>query len=133
MIVTKVLALSTLVGNILYVNYVPKTYSAEICLSTNEFIIQPENCQLMNITKINGSTMWFHKIHNSTKNYFMIKYKYPNQTVISSDWHILTQQQPQQPICDCENYEILFLDSLIILLLLFMTFLLLKIYKSLKY
>lgn len=105
MIANAVLVLSAIIGNIIYVNYVPKTYIAEICLNTNKSD-NFEYCETMKIANVNGSTMWYHQLHNkytSSIHYFKIKYIYPNKTIINSEWRVLTQQN--QFHCDNLSYS----------------------------
>ena len=95
MFANTVLVLSALVGNTIYVNYVPKTHSAEICINKNNADIKHKYCKIMEITNINGTTMWYKRIDDDylmSSSYFMINYMYPNKTTINSKWNILTQK-----------------------------------------
>lgn len=94
MIVSTVLVLTALVGNTIYVNYIPKTYSSQICFTNNISDIQPY-CELMKIILINGTTMWYTKVDDkylNSQSYFIVKYQYPNKTTINSEWKVLTQK-----------------------------------------
>lgn len=103
MIANTVLTLSALVGNIVYVNYVPKSHAAEICVNSTLSNVKTEYCEIMKIAYLNGSTMWAHQLDDvimHSTSYFKINYSYTNKTVISSKWRVLTQQNELH----CNNF-----------------------------
>jgi hypothetical protein len=135
MIVNTVLVLSAIVGNMIYVNYIPKTQSAEICLTTHKLDNNFECCEKMKIANINGSTMWYYQLDNkyiSTTSYFMIKYEYSNRSIINSKLSILTQKN--QSHCDFFNnfYTILVCFAFIYIMYTSIIYFLWKIYRFLQ-
>lgn len=107
MIANTVLTLFALVGNTIYVNYIPKTHVAEICVNVTKASVKTEYCEIMKIININGTVMWYYQLDDefrSSTSYFKIKYTYPNKTIISSKWIVLTKQDETH----CNNFINLF-------------------------